>query len=88
MTPQPSHRILWRSHAPVLALSIVAASSLTACDTQIEIASHSDVRGLVNDAAMIGTITAKIDTAAGGVSTCTYTQLPRDFTAATLGTHT
>lgn len=54
----------------------------------IEIVSITELSGAVNGSAIEGRVTASINTARGGTSTCQFTQLPERFTPGTFSTHT
>jgi hypothetical protein len=51
-----------------------------------EIIARTVISGVVNGQAMRGTVLASLNTDLGGRSACEFSDLPRDFTPATLGT--
>lgn len=73
----------------ILLLSALCAIGLVACKRQrkIEIISRTVINGSVNNAPFKGSINATINVGRGGHSSCTYDQLPPNFTPGTIGTH-
>ena len=48
---------------------------------------RTTISGIVNDETLRGRVSATLNTAGGGRSSCSFTKLPSGFTPATLGTH-
>jgi hypothetical protein len=48
---------------------------------------RTTISGIVNDETLRGRVSATLNTAGGGRSSCSFTRLPTGFTPATLGTH-
>jgi hypothetical protein len=48
---------------------------------------RTTISGIVNDEPLRGRVSAKLNTAGGGSSSCSFARLPSGFTPATLGTH-
>jgi hypothetical protein len=48
---------------------------------------RTTISGIVNDETLRGRVSATLNTAGGGRSSCSFTKLPTGFTPATLGTH-
>ena len=76
---------LARSAVMVSLVGVVAI--LPACRRKIDIVSRTVTMGSVNGAPFQGSINATINVGRGGTSTCTFDQLPPNFTPGTLGTH-
>jgi len=72
-----------------MALSLLGAGAfLPSCKRGAEIASRTSIAGTDNGSAFQGSITATIRRDSGGISSCTFEQLPPRFTPGTIGTHT
>ncbi len=48
---------------------------------------RTTISGIVNDEALRGRVSARLNTGGGGRSSCSFARLPSGFTPATLGTH-
>jgi hypothetical protein len=70
-----------------LSLAVFAAGFLLSCHRNINIVSRTETTGTVNGAAFKNSIVATINVGRGGYSTCTFEQLPPQFTPGTLSTH-
>jgi hypothetical protein len=70
-----------------MALTMFAAGFFLSCHRNINIVSRTLTTGFVNGAEFKGSIIATINVGRGGYSTCTFEQLPPNFTPGTLSTH-
>jgi hypothetical protein len=70
-----------------LSLAVFAAGFLLSCHRNINIVSRTETIGTVNGAVFKNSIVATINVGRGGNSTCTFEQLPPQFTPGTLSTH-